>query len=338
MREAVGIFDQSSFAKYEMTGPDALRALDWICANDVNKPAGRLTYTQLLNTRGGIEADLTVARLAEEKFYIVTGTGFRTHDLSWIRDHIPAGLDVTISDVTEDFGTLSLMGPHARHVLAAVTGTDVSHAGFPFGHVREIAIAGYTVRALRVTYVGELGWELHMPIRAIGEIFDTLMAAGAPFGIRPIGYRALESLRLEKGYRAWGSDITPNDTPQEAGLGWAVKLKKNTDFLGRRALEALNGRSPKKRFAGFTVDDPGIVLLGRETILRDGEPVGYLTSGGYGYTIGRPIGYGYVRGADGVSDDFLAGGDYELVVAMERTKANIHLEPLYDPANAKVKC
>ncbi len=338
VREAVGIFDQSSFAKYEMTGPDALRALDWICANDVNKPAGRLTYTQLLNTRGGIEADLTVARLAEEKFYIVTGTGFRTHDLSWIRDHIPAGLDVTISDVTEDFGTLSLMGPHARHVLAAVTGTDVSHAGFPFGHVREIAIAGYTVRALRVTYVGELGWELHMPIRAIGEIFDTLMAAGAPFGIRPIGYRALESLRLEKGYRAWGSDITPNDTPQEAGLGWAVKLKKNTDFLGRRALEALNGRSPKKRFAGFTVDDPGIVLLGRETILRDGEPVGYLTSGGYGYTIGRPIGYGYVRGADGVSDDFLAGGDYELVVAMERTKANIHLEPLYDPANAKVKC
>ncbi len=338
VREAVGIFDQSSFAKYEMTGPDALRALDWICANDVNKPAGRLTYTQLLNTRGGIEADLTVARLAEEKFYIVTGTGFRTHDLSWIGDHIPAGLDVTLSDVTEDFGTLSLMGPHARHVLAAVTGTDVSHAGFPFGHVREIAIAGYTVRALRVTYVGELGWELHMPIRAIGEIFDTLMAAGAPFGIRPIGYRALESLRLEKGYRAWGSDITPNDTPQEAGLGWAVKLKKNTDFLGRRALEALNGRSPKKRFAGFTVDDPGIVLLGRETILRDGEPVGYLTSGGYGYTIGRPIGYGYVRGADGVSDDFLAGGDYELVVAMERTKANIHLEPLYDPANAKVKC
>ncbi|MDH6230599.1 glycine cleavage system T protein [Mesorhizobium soli] len=337
VREAVGIFDQSSFAKYEMTGPDALKALDWICANDVGKPAGRLTYTQLLNTRGGIEADLTVARLADEKFYIVTGTGFRTHDLAWICDHIGEELDTTLTDVTEDFGTLSLMGPHARSVLAKVTDADVSNAAFPFGHVREIFIAGHVVRALRVTYVGELGWELHVPIEATGEIFDALMAAGEPWGIRPVGYRALESLRLEKGYRAWGSDITPNDTPQEAGLGWAVKLKKNTDFLGRRALDELNGSTPKKRFAGFTVDDPDIVLVGRETILRDGEPVGYLTSGGYGYTVGKPVGYGYVRNADGVDDDFLTSGEYELVVAMERTPAKIHLEPLYDPAGSKVK-
>jgi 4-methylaminobutanoate oxidase (formaldehyde-forming) len=337
VREAVGIFDQSSFAKYEMSGPDALKALDWICANDVNKPVGRLTYTQLLNTRGGIEADIVVARLADEKFYIVTGTGFRTHDLSWISDHIPAGLDVTLTDVTEDFGTLSLMGPRARDVLEAITEADVSNAEFPFGHVREIVIAGHTVRALRVTYVGELGWELHVPIGAAGEIFDALMAAGKPHGIRPVGYRALESLRLEKGYRAWGADITPNDTPQEAGLGWAVKLKKNTDFLGRRALEGLSGGPLKKRFAGFTVDDPDVVLLGRETILRNGEPVGYLSSGGFGYTLGKPVGYGYVRNADGVSDEFLTSGDYELVVAMERTKARIHLKPLYDPAMAKVK-
>jgi glycine cleavage system T protein len=337
VREAVGIFDQSSFAKYEMSGPDALKALDWICANDVNKPVGRLTYTQLLNTRGGIEADIVVARLADEKFYIVTGTGFRTHDLSWISDHIPAGLDVTLTDVTEDFGTLSLMGPRARDVLEAITEADVSNAEFPFGHVREIVIAGHTVRALRVTYVGELGWELHVPIGAAGEIFDALMAAGKPHGIRPVGYRALESLRLEKGYRAWGADITPNDTPQEAGLGWAVKLKKNTDFLGRRALEGLSGGPLKKRFAGFTVDDPDIVLLGRETILRNGEPVGYLSSGGFGYTLGKPVGYGYVRNTDGVSDEFLTSGDYELVVAMERTKARIHLKPFYDPAMAKVK-
>ncbi|MEI5681655.1 MULTISPECIES: GcvT family protein [unclassified Mesorhizobium] len=337
VREAVGIFDQSSFAKYEMAGPDALKALDWICANDVNKPVGRLTYTQLLNTRGGIEADIVVARIAEEKFYIVTGTGFRTHDLSWISDHIPASLDVTLTDVTEDFGTLSLMGPRARDVLEAVTDADVCNTAFPFGHVREIVIAGHTVRALRVTYVGELGWELHVPIGAAGEIFDALIAAGKPHGIRPVGYRALESLRLEKGYRAWGADITPNDTPQEAGLGWAVKLKKNTDFLGRRALEGLSGEPLKKRFAGFTVDDPDIVLLGRETILRNGEPVGYLSSGGFGYTLGRPVGYGYVRNADGVSDEFLTSGDYELVVAMERTKARIHLKPLYDPAMAKVK-
>ncbi len=224
-----------------------------------------------------------------------------------------------------------------RDVLAAVTTADVSNAGFPFGHVREIEIAGHMVRALRVTYVGELGWELHMPIEATGEIFDALMEAGKAHDIRPIGYRALESLRLEKGYRAWGSDITPNDTPQEAGLGWAVKLRKNTDFLGRRALEKANGATPAKRFVGFTVDDPEIVLLGRETILRDGLPVGYLTSGGYGYTTARNIGYGYVREPDGVSDEFLASGNYELVVAMKTTPATLHLQPLYDPSGEKIK-
>jgi len=337
VREAVGIFDQSSFAKYEIAGPDAGKALDWICANDVARPAGRLTYTQLLNSRGGIEADLTVARLSDDRFYIVTGTGFRTHDLGWIADHVPAGLDVTLTDVTEEFGTLSLMGPRARDVLAAVTEADVSNAGFPFGHVREIAIAGERVRALRVTYVGELGWELHVPIGATGVVFDALMAAGAPFGIRPVGYRALESLRLEKGYRAWGSDITPNDTPSEAGLGWAVKLRNDTDFLGRSALEGAKSEPRRKAFAGFTVDDPEIVLVGRETILRDGEPVGYLTSGGYGYTLAKNIGYGYVRRAEGIDDAFLRSGRYELVVAMERTPATIHLEPLYDPASARVK-
>ena len=337
VREKVGIFDQSSFAKYELTGADALKALDWICANDVNKPVGRLTYTQLLNTRGGIEADLTVSRLAENRFYVVTGTGFRAHDFGWIRDHIGEGLDATLTDVTEAFGTLSLMGPRARDVLAAVTKADVSNAAFPFGHVREIGIAGATVRALRVTYVGELGWELHIPIEKTGEVFDALMKAGERHDIRPVGYRALESLRLEKGYRAWGSDITPNDTPLEAGLGWAVKLRKNTDFLGRRALEKLNGGVPTKRFAGFTTDDPDIVLLGRETILRNGEPVGYLTSGGYGYTAGKPIGYGYVRNPEGVTDAFLADGEYELVVAMERTRARLHMEPLHDPGMERVK-
>ncbi|CAN7248308.1 FAD-dependent oxidoreductase [Rhizobium sp. LjRoot30] len=337
VREAVGIFDQSSFSKYEMSGPDALKALDWICANDVSKPVGRLTYTQLLNTRGGIEADLTVARLAEEKFYIVTGTGFRTHDFGWIEDHIPAGLDATLKDVTEDWGTLSLMGPKARDVLAAVTDTDVSNAAFPFGHVRELDIAGHIVRALRVTYVGELGWELHVPIAAIGAVFDRLMEAGKDYGIRPIGYRALESLRLEKGYRAWGSDITPNDTPVEAGLGWAVKLKKNTDFFGRNALQQIQGKPLKKRFMGFTVDDPDVVLVGRETILRDGKPVGYLTSGGFGYTIGKNIGYGYVRFEDGVTDDYLKAGSYELVVASEKTPASLHFGPMVDPDMAKIK-
>jgi 4-methylaminobutanoate oxidase (formaldehyde-forming) len=337
VREKVGIFDQSSFAKYEVSGPDALAALSHICANDVTKPVGRLTYTQLLNTRGGIEADLTVARLADDRFYIVTGTGFRTHDLAWMREHIPQGADVRIEDITEDHGTLSLMGPHARDVLEKVTSADVSNSAFPFAHVREIDIAGHTVRALRVTYVGELGWELHMPIGATGEIFDALMREGKPWDIRPVGYRALESLRLEKGYRAWGSDITPNDTPHEAGLGWAVRRNSNTGFVGQQALAALAGLPLTKRFAGFVIDDPDAVLVGRETILRNGQPVGYLTSGGYGYTIGKSVGYGYVRNENGVSNGFLEDGDYELVIAMERFPARIGLKPFVDPANAKVK-
>ena len=337
VREAVGIFDQSSFAKYEVTGRDAGRALDWICAGNVAKPPGRVTYTQLLNSRGGIEADLTVARLADDRYYIVTGTGFRTHDLAWIRDHLPAGADVALEDVTEAWGTLSLMGPRARDVLARVTAADVSNAAFPFGAVREIAIAGTEVRAIRITYVGELGWELHVPLGATGAVYDALMAAGAPEGIRPVGYRALESLRLEKGYRAWSSDITPNDTPFEAGLGWAVKMGSSTPFMGRAALEAAAGRPLQKRFAGFTLADPSVVLVGRETILRDGAPVGYLTSGGFGYTLGRNIGYGYVRNAEGVDDAFLRAGRYELVVAAEVHPAEIALAPLHDPQGARIR-
>ena len=336
VRRAVGIFDQSSFAKYEVTGRDAEAALDHICAGDITKAPGRLTYTQLLNSRGGIEADLTVARLAQDRFYIVTGTAFRTHDLGWIADHLPDG-DVSIEDVTESWGTLSLMGPKARTVLARVTDADVSDAAFPFGHAAEITIAGARTRALRVTYVGELGWELHVPLESTGRVFDALMEAGAGCDIRPVGYRALDALRLEKGYRAWSSDITPNDTPFEAGLGWAVKMRSNRPFIGREALEAAQVRPLRKRLAGFTVDDPDAVLLGRETILRDGAPVGYLTSGGYGYTLGKGVGYGYVRNPEGVSDDWLLGGGYALVVAGETVPATIGLRPFYDPEGARVR-
>lgn len=334
VREKVGIFDQSSFAKYELTGPKAAEALEWICAGRVAREPGRLTYTQLLNSRGGIEADLTVARLSDDRFYIVTGTGFRTHDLAWIADHLP-GSGCTLTDVTEAWGTLSLMGPLARDVLAKVTDADVSNAAFPFGHAREITIAGATVRALRVTYVGELGWELHTPLAHTGAVFDALMAAGGG-DIRPVGYRALDSLRLEKGYRAWSSDITPNDTPFEAGLGWAVKMKTDTPFMGRAALESAQAKPLTKRFAGFTTH-PDAVLVGRETILRDGEPVGYLTSGGYGYTVGSSIGYGYVRRADGVTDGWLDSGSYALVVAGETLPATLTLTPLFDPQGQRVK-
>jgi 4-methylaminobutanoate oxidase (formaldehyde-forming) len=337
VREKVGIFDQSSFAKFELKGRDAAAALEAICANRVAREPGRLTYTQMLNSKGGIECDLTVARLSDELFYIVTGTGFRTHDGAWIRDQLPQGSDASLTDVTEQYGTLSLMGPRARDVLSAVTDADISNAAFPFGHVREIAIAGRPVRALRVTYVGELGWELHAPLRDIGDLFDALMEAGAAHGIAPVGYRALESLRLEKGYRAWGSDITPNDSPFEAGLGWAVKLKANTPFIGREAAADKAAQPLKKQLACFTTGDPDIVLLGRETILRDGAFAGYLTSGGYGYTVGKPIGYGYVRRAEGVDAAWLEGGSYELVVANERVPARIHMAPLYDPAGERIR-
>ena len=336
-REAVAVFDQSSFAKFEMKGSGAEAALSFVAANDLTRPPGRLVYTQMLNSRGGIECDLTAARLAPDHYYIVTGTGFRTHDFAWIRQNVPQGLDATLTDVTEAFGTLSLMGPKARDALAAVTGADVSNAGFPFGHVREIAVAGVTVRALRVTYVGELGWELHMPIGDTGTVFDRLMEAGAAHGIRPAGYRALESLRLEKAYRAWGSDITPNDNPFEAGLGWAVKLKSGLPFLGRGAAEQAANSPLTKRLVTFTVDDPAVILAGRETILRDGVAVGYLTSAGWGYTVATNIGLGYVRNPDGVGADWLAAGRYELEVATERVPATLHLAPLYDHGNLRVK-
>ncbi len=336
-RERVAIFDQSSFAKFEMTGKGAAEALSWIAANDVMKPPGRLTYTQMLNSRGGIECDLTVARLEEDRFYIVTGTGFRTHDFAWIGQNTPAGLDATLTDVTEDFGTLSLMGPRARDVLGALTDDDVSNAAFPFAHAREIVVAGRPVRALRVTYVGELGWELHMAIGDTGVVFDAIMAAGAPHDIVPAGYRAIESLRLEKGYRAWGQDITPNDNPFQAQLGWAVKLKSGRPFLGRPAMEKAAGEPLAKRLATFTVADPEILLSGRETILRDGAPVGYLTSGGWGYTVGANIGMGYVKNAAGVSDDFLETGTWQLEVATARVPATLHTRALYDPAMTRIR-
>lgn len=334
VRAHAGLFDQSSFAKFELSGPKAGEALEWVCANRVAREVGRLSYTQLLNSRGGIECDLTVARLAEDRFYIVTGTGFRTHDFGWIADHLPKE-GIHFQDVTEDWGTLSLMGPAARGILMKVTRDDVSNARFPFGHAREITVAGVPVRALRLTYVGELGWELHCPIDRLGTVYDALMEADSD--LKPVGYRALESLRLEKGYRAWAADITPNDTPYEAGLGWAVKMGSGTDFMGRSALEAALQQPLRKMLVGFTVDAPDAVLVGRETILQDGRPVGYLTSGGYGYTIGKSIGFGYVRDDSGLSEDAVMAGRYSLVIAGDETPALPHLAPLYDPKGAKIR-
>ncbi len=336
-RERVAVFDQTSFSKFVMHGRDAEAALQWICANDVAKPVGTLVYTQMLNPRGGIECDLTVARLARDQYYIVTGTGFATHDFAWIARNIPEGLDAGLVDVTSGYAVLSLMGPRARDVLARITGDDVSNEGFPFGTVREIGAAGAPARALRVTYVGELGWELHIPTEFAVNVYEAVMAAGADVGIANAGYRAIESLRLEKGYRAWGADIGPDHTPFEAGLGWAVKLSKSLPFQGREALEARHGRPPAKVLCAFAVDDPDIVLLGRETIFRNGVRVGWLTSGGYGYTVGKAIGYGYVRDKAGVDREYLLGGQFELEVATVRVPCTLHLGPLYDPRMERVR-
>ena len=214
----------------------------------------------------------------------------------------------------------------------------MSNAGFRFATARTIGIAGCPVRALRVTYVGELGWELHLPVEYATTVFAALMAAGGEHGLRPAGYRAIESLRLEKGYRAWGSDIGPDHTPDEAGLGWAVKLRKNIDFKGRAAVQAQRRDGVKKMLACFVVDAPDVVLSGRETIYRNGRRVGWLTSGGYGYTVGKSIGYGYVRDPGGVDADHVLSGEYELEIATERVPCSVTLGPLYDPKMARIKC
>ncbi|UWR79089.1 FAD-dependent oxidoreductase [Phaeobacter inhibens] len=335
-REAAVLFDQTSFAKFTLKGPDALAAMNWICANDVDKPVGSLIYTQMLNDKGGIECDLTVGRVARDEFYIVTGTGYATHDFDWIRRNIPEGMNCQLFDITSSNAVLSLMGPKARDILAAVTRDDVSNDGFQFGTIRTIGIAGCPVQALRVTYVGELGWELHLPVEYAQTVYAALMGVGQPLGLVDAGYRAIESLRLEKGYRAWGSDIGPDHTPFEAGLGWAVKLRKKIAFKGRAAAEARKAGGVEKMLACFTTD-PGVVLMGRETIYRNGKRVGWLTSGGYGYTVGQSIGYGYIRNPDGVDPDYVLSGDYELEVATQRVPCKVQLGPLYDPSMSRVK-
>lgn len=335
-REDAILLDQTSFAKFALKGPDAEAALSWIAANDVTGPVGKITYTQMLNDHGGIECDLTCVRVAPDAYYIVTGTGYATHDFDHIARNIPEGMNAQLFDVTSGNAVLSLFGPKAREILRKITRDDVSNAGFPFATARRIGIAGCPVLAMRVTYVGELGWELHLPTEYAVSVYEAIHAAGAGHGLRNAGYRVIETLRLEKGYRAWSSDIGPDHTPDEAGLGWAVKLKKNIDFRGRAAVEEQRAKGVKKMMTTFTAA-PDVILSGRETILRDGQRVGWLSSAGFGHTIGKSIGMGYVRNAQGVTRDHVREGRYELEVAGERVPAEAHLAPLYDPKMDKVK-
>jgi sarcosine dehydrogenase len=336
-RSAAVLIDQTSFAKFILKGPDALETLGFIAAGNVDRPVGSLIYTQMLNDKGGIEADVTVVRRAEDEFTITTGTGFATRDFNWISRNIPDTARATLTDVTSGTTVLSLMGPRARDILTKICPDDLSNASFPFGQARQISVAACPVLALRVTYVGELGWELHLPVDYAVTVYEALTAAGAEHGLTNAGYRAIETLRLEKAYRAWGAEIGPDHTPVEAGLHWAVKMKSGVPFRGRDALAAQLANGVTKRMASFTVDDPEVILLGRETILRDGERVGWLSSGGFGHSLNQPIGMGYVRRASGVDDAFLLTGTYELEVAATRIPARLHLTPLYDPQGLRVK-
>ncbi len=329
-RDAVALFDETSFAKIEVAGPGALGLLQRLCANDVDRPVGTIVYTAMLNRRGGIECDLTVTRLAADTFFIVTGTAVGNHDLGWIRRHVPDDGSVTVRDVTSARACFGLWGPRARDVLSAVTDDDIGDDALPFLTARQIAVGNVPLTALRVTYVGELGWELYPPMEYAAGLWDTLWAAGRDHGLVAGGYRAIDALRLEKGYRVWSSDITPEETPFEAGLGFAVGLDKDGGFIGREALLEAKAAGPRRRLRCLVLDDPRSVCLGNEPVRVDGAIVGRVTSGGYGFAVERSIAYAYLppdRAAIGTCGEVEVFGEW---VGFEVTR-----EPLWDPANER---
>jgi 4-methylaminobutanoate oxidase (formaldehyde-forming) len=338
VRSAVGLFDQSSFGKFVVEGRDAQAVLDRICANDVAVPVGRIVYTQWLNDRGGIEADVTVTREALDRYLVVTAAATQVRDLAWLRGHIPADAHAVAIDVTSAYAVLGVMGPGARELLSSLTPADLSNEAFPFGTSHVIDLGYARVRASRITYVGELGWELYIPTEFAAGVFDVLVDAGPAFGLRHAGYHALNSLRMEKGYRHWGHDISPDETPLEAGLGFAVAWDKPGGFLGRDALAVQRDSGVRRRLAQFALDDGRKLLYHNEPIWRDGALVGRITSGMFGHSIGTALGMGYVANGGGVVDrDFVLGGRYEIEVAGERIPARVSLQPWYDPASARVR-
>ena len=338
VREGVALFDQSSFAKFLVQGRDAESVLQRICANDVAVPPGKVVYTQWLNERGGIQSDLTVTRLAEDSFMVVTGAAVAWRDLIWLKRHLPEDANVFVTEVTSGTSTLGLMGPKSRELLQRLSSADFSNEAFPFGSSQEIDLGMVRLRALRITYVGELGWELYIPSEFAPGVFDTIADEGAALGLRMAGMHVLDSCRLEKGYRHWGHDITEVDTPLEAGLGFACALEKNIPFIGRDALLAQKEKGLTKRLVQFALEDPEPLLYHNEPVYRDGVMVGYLSSGNYGHHLGRSIGLGYVsQGGDLVTADYINSGSYEIEVACERYPAKASLRPLYDPKSERVK-
>ncbi|MFQ5793866.1 MAG: FAD-dependent oxidoreductase [Candidatus Bipolaricaulia bacterium] len=331
VRARVGLLDMTSFGKIDVRGPGALALLQRLADNNIDKPAGSLTYTQFLNARGGIESDLTISRLAEDHFRAITGTAFLANDLGWIKTHMPGDGSVTVRDVTDDLACLSLWGPYARDVLQTVTTRDVSNETFPYMSTQAIDVAGVPVWAQRVSYAGELGWELYTPPDQAVGVWDALMDAGEPFGIQPVGYKALESLRLEKGYRFWGADMTPDENPYEAGLGFCVKLKKG-EFIGREALLEIKDQGIKRKLCALTLDDDVCMIYGGESVYSHGRVVSYVRSGGYGYTVGKNIAYAYLP-----LELAEVGTTVKVESFDEHISAQVVAEPLYDPQGTRLR-
>ncbi|WP_420640059.1 GcvT family protein [Candidatus Poriferisocius sp.] len=336
VRNAVGLFDQTSFAKFTVEGPDAPAVLNRVCANEVDVPVGRAVYTQWLNDHGGIEADLTVTRRGEHSYWVVTSAGSAVRDWAWLR-RAARGHDVAMCDVTDRYAVLGLMGPNARLVLGERCDADLGNDGFPFGTAQDLSVAGVDVLALRMTYVGELGWELYVPADHAGALYDALVEAGAPHGLRPAGYHAMNSLRMEAGYCHWGHDITDEDTPLEAGLGFAVAWDKAGGFRGQSALAAQREAPRTKRLVKFRLDDPEWLLYHDEPIYRDGEMVGRTSSGMWSYTEERALAMGYVNGTEGVTKDWLESGRFEIEVAGRPMAATSSLRSFYDPRKERVR-
>lgn len=331
IRSHAGIIDQSSFGKIEIKGPEALSFLQKITDNQMDKPIGTITYTQMLNEKGGIECDLTVSRLGEDHFYLVTGTAFVKHDLSWINKHIPEKSYLCVTDMTSSRACITLCGPKSREILRQIIKDDLSNEGFPYMTCKEIYIGYAPVLALRITYVGELGWEFHMPTEYSLYVYDVIWEAGQSFGLINAGYRAIDSLRLEKGYRYWSVGISPEYTPFEAGLDFCVKLNKG-DFIGRRALLMQKEKGISRKLCCLTIDSGPLMPVGKEAILDGDKGIGIVTSGGYGHTLQKSIVYGYLPIS--YSEP---GTKLQIEVAAQMYEAIVEEEPLYDPENQKIK-
>jgi heterotetrameric sarcosine oxidase gamma subunit len=337
VREAVGLFDQSSFAKFRLEGRDACVVLNRVCANDVDVAPGKLVYTQWLNDKGGIEADLTVTRLSETAYLIVTGAETETKDFNWLKRHTPADAHAVLTNVSSGMGVISIMGPNSRALLQSICPNDLSHEAFPFATSQEIELGYAIVRASRITYVGELGWELYIPTEFMAGVYDEIVAAGAAFGLKHCGYHALNALRMEKAYRHWGHDITDEDTPLEAGLGFAVKMDKLGGFLGREALLKQKEVGLKQKLVQFLLKDPAPMLYHNEPIWQGDRIAGYIRSGMYAHGLGGACGLGYVTAADGGVVGPIGADDYEIEIAGVRYPVTASLKPFYDPTNARIK-